>query len=311
MVEKYEFTPEMGEISGFGGNYEKGCKQMLQAGLKWLDEHPKADPQFKGYKNVYGVITADNKDAKALSKIVTEAPDPNEGVTGAMHQAVIESILWIKANGWEAYVKKMSEKEPKVEPEPKKDKADARARRNELKDEMERVMIENSIEWITRFLDTKDKQATALENIANCLQADQKRQNTTGTKRIQIGSVGIDSGSVLLIDPCYLTEYERISRPITPALENFLEQWKSSDNAYDQIYYPHEEPGLGVISRTGAGDGYYPVYAHVMEDGFISKIEIDFEPKEHKPSGLGGKGTGIQVDPEDPEYKTPEDPHDQ
>ncbi len=104
----YEFTPEMGEISGFGGGYEETCRAMLKAGLEWLDANAEADPQFHGYKNVYGIISEDNADAKALSKAVVEAA--KDDCTGAMHQAVITSILWIRKNGWEKYVERMSEK---------------------------------------------------------------------------------------------------------------------------------------------------------------------------------------------------------
>lgn len=110
MAGKYEFTEGMGEISGFGGSYEKGCRQMLKAGLDHLDQHPELDPKFKGYKNIYGVIKSDNDDAKELSKIVCAALDPNEGVTGAMHQAVIETIMWIRDKGWDAYVEVMSKR---------------------------------------------------------------------------------------------------------------------------------------------------------------------------------------------------------
>ena len=105
----YEFTEKMGEISGFGGGYEQTCRNMLKAGLKWLDENPQANPEFHGYKNVYGIITEDNEDAKKLSSIVIEASDND--CTGAMHQAVITSILWIRKNGWENYVKSMSKPE--------------------------------------------------------------------------------------------------------------------------------------------------------------------------------------------------------
>lgn len=107
MESKYEFTPEMGEISGFGGGYETACRAMLKAGLEWLDAHPEADPQFHGYKNVYGIIAEDNDDAKALSEAVV-APTGGD-CTGAMHQAVVSSCLWIRKNGWDAYVKAMSE----------------------------------------------------------------------------------------------------------------------------------------------------------------------------------------------------------
>ncbi len=105
----YEFTAEMHEISGFGGGYEQVCRKMLAAGLKWLDEHPDSDPQFRGCRNLYGVIFKDNDDAKTLSKVVVDAADGD--CTGAMHQAVISHCLWIRQNGWDAYVKQMSRSE--------------------------------------------------------------------------------------------------------------------------------------------------------------------------------------------------------
>lgn len=117
----YEFTKEMSEISGFGGSYEAGCRAMLKAGLEWLDAHPEAELKFMGFKNVYGFLKDESEDAKELSEALMDASfyDPEEnklaavreyGVTGAMHQAVIESILWILKNGWDAYVRGMSKK---------------------------------------------------------------------------------------------------------------------------------------------------------------------------------------------------------
>jgi hypothetical protein len=96
----------MAEISGFGGSYEATCRKMLKSGLKWLDVHPEADPVFHGYKGIYGICVEDNEDAKALSKAIIDAS--NNDATGAMHQAVISSILWIKKNSWKEYVAKMS-----------------------------------------------------------------------------------------------------------------------------------------------------------------------------------------------------------
>lgn len=100
-IAKYKFTDEMDEISGFGGGYEKCCRAMLDAGLQWLDANPDAEPKFKGNSNVYGVIIEDNDDAKALSDAVVSVTDE---ATGAMHQATVGHCLWIRANGWDAYV---------------------------------------------------------------------------------------------------------------------------------------------------------------------------------------------------------------
>ena len=106
---EYVFTDEMGEISGFGGGYEKGCRAMVVAGLRWMRDNPDAEPHYRGYEGIYGVLSDDNDDANALSKAVTSVAS---GCTGAMHQATIGHVLWINKNGWDKYVEKMTEEEP-------------------------------------------------------------------------------------------------------------------------------------------------------------------------------------------------------
>lgn len=103
---KYTTTNAMGEISGFGGSYELACRGMLKAGLYWLDNNPEADPQFRGYKNVYGIIDEENNDAKTLSDAIME---PVADCSGAMHQAVISRLMWIKKHSWDDYVKETTE----------------------------------------------------------------------------------------------------------------------------------------------------------------------------------------------------------
>ena len=110
---QYQFNDNMDEISGFGGEYEATCRKMLTAALEWLDVHPDANPQFSGFKGIYGVIKDDNGDGEALSNAAI-AGAGEFGPTGAMHQAVISAALWIKTNGWNAYVKAMTHPEGQV-----------------------------------------------------------------------------------------------------------------------------------------------------------------------------------------------------
>lgn len=106
---RYVFTEDMGEISGFGGGYEQTCRNMLAAGMEWLDAHPAADPQFKGFQGVYGLISEENEDAEALSAAIVAGAHGD--CTGAMHQAVTSHCLFIRKNGWEAYCQKMRSRE--------------------------------------------------------------------------------------------------------------------------------------------------------------------------------------------------------
>lgn len=98
---KYRHTPDMGEISGFGGGYEACCQDMLEAGVKWLAAHPNADLQGRTLKNVYGIFDATSDDAKALEKAATDAAKGE--ATGAMHHAVMDRLFWIAGHSWGAY----------------------------------------------------------------------------------------------------------------------------------------------------------------------------------------------------------------
>lgn len=105
----YRHTPEMGEISGFGGGYEALCQDMLEAGVKWLVKHPQ-NHKLEGQtiKNVYGIFDATSDDAKALEAAVLAAGD---GCTGAMHHAVMSRLFWIAKHYWAAYCAEVSKKE--------------------------------------------------------------------------------------------------------------------------------------------------------------------------------------------------------
>lgn len=102
---KYPWTPGMNEISGFGGGYEEACRNMVYAGLAWLETKPDANLRATTYRNVYGILNAESDDAKALEAAVMAAcPD----CSGAMHQATMTACLFIAKNGWAKYVEAMS-----------------------------------------------------------------------------------------------------------------------------------------------------------------------------------------------------------
>ncbi|MDP2364361.1 MAG: hypothetical protein Q8M94_11420 [Ignavibacteria bacterium] len=106
MSETYIFNKDMGEISGLGGPYEECCRAMLKSGLEWWDTFPDANPEYYGFKNVYGICVCNNNDARDLDRAIHMGA--NWDMTGAMHQAVVNTILWIHKNGWDAYVKEMT-----------------------------------------------------------------------------------------------------------------------------------------------------------------------------------------------------------
>jgi len=90
----------------------------------------------------------------------------------------------------------------------------------------------------------------------------------------QIGIVGVDSGSILISDPCYINDCFSIQGDdifkIYPEKErHFQINTKATNNT---VKIP-----VAVTLRTGYGDGAYPVMATYNKDGVIKKIEISFE----------------------------------
>jgi hypothetical protein len=106
---EYVYHKDAGEISGFGGGYEEDCRNMVIAGMKWLETHPDAKLSYKEFKNVYGLTTDQSPDLEEMQKVINEAIG-NEA-TGAMMQACTGHIMAAKKMGWGAYMEKMVEKE--------------------------------------------------------------------------------------------------------------------------------------------------------------------------------------------------------
>lgn len=87
----------------------------------------------------------------------------------------------------------------------------------------------------------------------------------TGAKQI-VGSVCVDSGQLLITDPCYLNEkkneelYEEVCKITT------------SPNSLGQVLN-----GLAIATSSGYGDGIYDVLAEKDEEGKVISIEIRFD----------------------------------
>lgn len=114
------WSEDMGEISDFGGGYEAVCRALVLAGIEWIDQNPTADPQFRGFSNVFGFVTETNADAENLEKAMTAAPvfldgkiiqgHAGDDMTGAMYHTAVQHVLAYKSLGWEDYQKQLRER---------------------------------------------------------------------------------------------------------------------------------------------------------------------------------------------------------
>ena len=88
-----------------------------------------------------------------------------------------------------------------------------------------------------------------------------------------IGYCGVDSGQILLIDPCYVWD------------DNFTGIGEPTGGNYDaacRITLSDQQAGEvagGVVTSTAYGDGSYPVTATYSGNRIVS-ITIDFDPQE-------------------------------
>ena len=93
--------------------------------------------------------------------------------------------------------------------------------------------------------------------------------------RKMIGKCGVDSGQIMITDPCYVIDGEFTEKHYQQVCEITLADGHAGSLPYD---LGHE--GKAVVSSSGIGDGLYPVYATYEEvDGWgerIMKLEIDF-----------------------------------
>ena len=92
-----------------------------------------------------------------------------------------------------------------------------------------------------------------------------------------IGHIGVDSGLVWIGDPCYILHRED-DLPSTLG-ENWEELCEIIGNSYYKSFcYAKDREGLGVVSSTLYGDGYYPVFGIFKRgEDRPKRIIIEFE----------------------------------
>ena len=96
------------------------------------------------------------------------------------------------------------------------------------------------------------------------------------TKKI-LGFVSVDSGQVIIVDPCYLGDWKDGEYNPSKELNNhYAKACKTTLNKKQggQIIVSGIQ-GTGVASSTGYGDGNYPVEA-TYKNGRVQKLTIKF-----------------------------------
>lgn len=101
-------------------------------------------------------------------------------------------------------------------------------------------------------------------------------------KRVRIGIVGVDSGQLVVCDPCYINhddEQKELNDYETLLKKRGIDdnRVKGKTEKYTQLNYDKGHEGLGVVFDTGLGDGVYEVYATIGETKWgerVKKVEV-------------------------------------
>jgi len=102
------------------------------------------------------------------------------------------------------------------------------------------------------------------------------------TARRKVGYVGVDSGQVIITDPCYLTEF------VSNDFDGFKKSSTGRSQKSKEFEYSYSgcceatstgagqlTDRRGVAVSTGMGDGVYPVYVE-YENGMIRSVTVQF-----------------------------------
>jgi hypothetical protein len=98
------------------------------------------------------------------------------------------------------------------------------------------------------------------------------------TDLIYAGSFAVDSGQAMVGDPCYLDGWDT-NKNEEWNLEGKENQYSYQGASATTIANNYGELGIAnsVVFNTGYGDGVYPVYVKLNDEGVVSMVVIDFE----------------------------------
>jgi len=95
-----------------------------------------------------------------------------------------------------------------------------------------------------------------------------------------IGHFGVDSGTVMIIDPCYVLKDERdLTKPMDEQSEYMRTVMPTAEAPYygPVLLDEYGTTDMGVVCSTLHGDGNYPVIAEFDGSGRVVRLIIDFD----------------------------------
>lgn len=102
---------------------------------------------------------------------------------------------------------------------------------------------------------------------------------------VLIGHCAVDSGQIMLVDPCYVTDNAFVGMDTEPFAADLPKPYPFSYNGACSASCSEESAGqigrgTAVVASSGYGDGRYPVYATYVDAGEfgtrVASVRIEF-----------------------------------
>lgn len=110
------YTSDMDEVSGRGGDYERMCRAGIQSGALWVALHPGDEPAVRGSSGPEGYVSADNEAGRSLITAINETAFTTEAgqelklvdlLTPHQYFLIFQHVGLIASMGWRRYAEHM------------------------------------------------------------------------------------------------------------------------------------------------------------------------------------------------------------
>ena len=97
------------------------------------------------------------------------------------------------------------------------------------------------------------------------------------------GYCGVDSGQIMVIDPCYAFQDSYTGNEETGGNYDAICRISLADTFGEFPLPANGYPGnVGVVTSSGYGDGNYPVFVDINDDGRVVELRIYFDGIPHE-----------------------------
>ena len=96
------------------------------------------------------------------------------------------------------------------------------------------------------------------------------------------GYCGVDSGQIMVIDPCYAFQDSYTGNAATGGNYDAICRVSLADT-FGEFPLPANgySGNVGVVTSSGYGDGNYPVFVDVNDEGRVIELRINFDGVDH------------------------------